>query len=325
MMKQQRPTRRDVLGTITAGAAALACGACRSQPEAQTTAAKEEKMQDKAPEKMPAVFLPHGGGPWPFISPEKVMGGPGTWDQMDHYMRQTLRMTPVARPSAVLLVSAHWEEAVPTVMTSQKPPMLYDYYGFPPESYEVQWPSPGAPEVALHVRELLEEAGIRSAQDDSRGFDHGTFVPMKLAWPQADMPTFQLSLKRGLDPETHFKIGQAIAPLREQGVFIVGSGMSYHNLRSLLGSMRSKHVAQQVARESQTFDAWLNEAMLQDPSRRQQALIEWERAPQARACHPREEHLLPLMVVAGAAAEDQASLPYRDQVLGAYVSAVHFA
>lgn len=324
-MKQRHWTRRQALGSIAAGAAALACGACRGQstePPPRATEEATQKMQTS--KKMPTVFLPHGGGPWPFVAPEKVMGGPGTWDRMDHYMRQTLRMTPVERPSAVLLISAHWEEPVPTVMTAAKPPMLYDYYGFPPESYEVQWPAPGAPEVAQQVRELLEGAGFASAHDAARGFDHGTFVPMKLAWPQADMPTFQLSLKRGLDPAEHFKIGQALAPLRDQGVFLVGSGMSYHNLRSLMGSMRSAHMAQQVANESKAFDEWLAESMGQDPSRRQQALVEWEEAPAARASHPREEHLLPLMVVAGAAAEDQAQVPYRDQVLGAYVSAVHF-
>jgi len=268
----------------------------------------------------PTVFLPHGGGPWPFID-AGAFGQPGMWDRMAAYMH-ALRMTPPARPRAVLVVSAHWEEPIPTVMTAPNPPMLYDYYGFPPEAYEVQWPAPGEPEVAGRVRDLLEGVGIRTGTDSARGFDHGAFVPLKLTWPEADVPTFQLSLQRGLDPARHLAIGRALAPLRDEGVFIVGSGMSYHNLRTLMASMRGAQTA--IADESRAFDDWMVESMDLEPSRRATRLVEWERAPAARACHPREEHLLPLMVVAGAGGEDGASAPYRDTVMGAAVSAVHF-
>lgn len=267
-------------------------------------------------QKLPVVFLPHGGGPWPFLK-ENVFGAPDMWDRMASYMRR-LNMVPPRPPRAVLLVSAHWEEAVPTLMTAPRPPMLYDYYGFPEEAYRVRWPAPGAPELAGEVRELLEQAGIASAVDPARGFDHGTFVPLALAYPDAEMPTTQLSLKKGLDPETHIRIGRVLAPLRDHGVFIVGSGMSYHNLRALIGGDRAE-----VAEASKIFDEWLVETIALEPAARARRLIEWERARAARRAHPREEHLLPLMVVLGAAFEDEASAPYRDVVMHAHVSAVH--
>ena len=273
----------------------------------------------KSAGRMPAVFLPHGGGPWPFVD-IAAFGPAEMWTKMERYMRE-LSILPPTRPRAVLVVSAHWEEAVPTVMTSQNPPMLYDYYGFAPEAYEIQWPAPGAPDVANDILERLQSAGFASAADAERGFDHGTFVPLKLGYPDADIPTLQLSLKHGLDPREHLAIGRLLEPLRDQGVFIVGSGMSYHNLRGLMASMRG---GPSVLDDSRQFDDWLAASMLLEADRRDTRLAEWEQAPRARASHPREEHLLPLMVVAGAAGDDVATLPYRDVVMGAAVSAVHF-
>ena len=178
--------------------------------------------------KMPAVFVPHGGGPWPFI--KDPFGDREELDALAEYLR-SLPSLPKQAPRALLVISGHWEEPAPTVMTSEHPPMLYDYYGFPPESYQVTWPAPGDPALASRVRELLESAGFRTAADLARGFDHGTFVPLKLAFPKADVPTVQLSLKRGLDPAEHIAMGRALMPLREEGVFIIGSGMTFHNLR----------------------------------------------------------------------------------------------
>lgn len=290
-------------------AASIAAGSAASEKPA-------ERSKADAVTRFPTVFLPHGGGPWPFLR-ENVFGAPDMWDGMAEYMR-CLNMIPPRPPRAVLLVSAHWEEAVPTLMTARRPPMLYDYYGFPREAYEVRWPAPGAPELGAEARELLEQAGISSAVDAARGFDHGTFVPLALAYPDADMPTTQLSLERGLDPETHIRMGRALAPLRDRGVFIIGSGMSYHNLRALIGRHRTE-----VAEASRIFDEWLNQTIALEPSARAARLIEWERAPAARRAHPREEHLLPLMVVLGAALEEEASAPYRDVVMHAHVSAIH--
>ena len=272
------------------------------------------------PARMPVVFLPHGGGPWPFID-EKLFGMPGMWDEMSAYMK-ALSMVPPETPRAVLVVSAHWEAEVPTVMSAAQPPMLYDYQGFPPEAYEVEWSAPGDPELAVKIRDRLEAAGIRSGLDAVRGFDHGSFVPMKLAYPGADVPAMQVSLKRGLDPLEHIEIGRALAPLRDEGVYIVASGMSYHNLRELLGRMRARKPG--VIQASLAFDDWLAETVGMAESKRATRLVEWERAPSARAAHPREEHLIPLMVAVGAAGGDPGTLPYRDVVMGAHVSAVHF-
>jgi len=247
----------------------------------------------------------------------------GMYRKMDPYMRG-LSGLPKAAPRAILMVSAHWEEALPTVMTAARPPMLYDYYGFPEQTYSVTWPAPGAPDVAIEVRTALERAGMRTAADETRGFDHGAFVPLALAYPDPKIPTLQLSLRADLDPRQHLEIGRALAPLRDHGVFIVGSGMSYHNLRALLGYMRSRDPKAPLLDDSKAFDEWLAASMTEDVSARETALVEWAKAPAARACHPREEHLLPLHVVAGAAGEDKPSMPYRDVVLGAHISAVQF-
>ena len=327
LLTDARLTRR---GAIVAMGGAVLAAACEGSgltptPPTSDTTHKETPMANndkQTSSRMPAVFLPHGGGPWPWID-ESIFGTPGMWEKMSAYMKG-LNMVPPSRPRAVLVVSAHWEEPTPTVMTAAKPPMLYDYYGFPKEAYEVEWPAPGEPELADEVRELLESAGIESAANAVRGFDHGTFVPLKLAYPDAEIPTTQLSLKKGLDPLEHIKMGRAIASLRDKDVFIVGSGMSYHNMRDFMMHMR-RGGGTTIAEDSKAFDEWLAETIDAAPSDRQQRLVEWDRAPRARAAHPREEHLIPLHVVAGAAAEGDASLPYRDVVMGAHVSAIHFS
>jgi aromatic ring-opening dioxygenase catalytic subunit (LigB family) len=262
--------------------------------------------------RMPAVYVPHGGGPWPFA---ELGFDKSELAALASYLRGLSSVTPT-RPTALLVVSAHWEEAVPTVMTSPSPPMLYDYYGFPPETYAVQWPAPGSPSLAARVRSLLESAGFTTAEDASRGFDHGTFVPLALTYPDADVPTIQLSLKAGLAPAEHIAIGRALAPLRDEGVFIIGSGMSFHNMRGFRDpSLRSS---------ASTFDEWLSKAVLAQPEVRATQLNEWVRAPQARLCHPREEHLLPLMVIVGAAAEDDGVLAFQGAVGRMPVSGYQF-
>jgi aromatic ring-opening dioxygenase catalytic subunit (LigB family) len=263
-------------------------------------------------DRFPVVFVPHGGGPWPFID----VGFPkADVDRLAGYLRSVASVPP-SRPGALLVVSAHWEEPVPKVMTSPRPPILYDYYGFPPESYQITWPAPGAPDLAARVRRLLDGAGIRSESDSERGYDHGTFIPLKLAYPNADVPAVQLSLKRGLDPAEHLAIGRSLIPLREEGVFIIGSGMTFHNLRAFRDP--------RAAPVAEAFDAWLRETMVQDAPERDRRLTQWESAPAARAAHPREEHLLPLMVAAGAAGDDKAAVAFNDTFAGLRLSAYHF-
>ena len=267
-----------------------------------------------SPHRQPAIFLPHGGGPWPWMD-MSAFGGPGAMASLRAWL-EALPSTLSTPPRAVLVITAHWEEAAPTVSSAARPPMLYDYYGFPAETYQVSWPAPGDPALAARVRELLAAAGFQPGEDPKRGFDHGTFVPMSVAWPAADVPTVQLSLVRGLDPDTHLRLGRALAPLRDEGVLIVGSGMSYHNMRGFR--------TPQGAADSVVFDGWLRGVVAEAPEARDAHLRAWSAAPAGRASHPREEHLLPLMVVAGAAGEDLGAVTYGDRVLGTAVLAARF-
>jgi aromatic ring-opening dioxygenase catalytic subunit (LigB family) len=264
-------------------------------------------------ERMPVVFLPHGGGPWPFV--DTRLGDKGELDDLGRYLR-SIRTLPKTAPQALLVVSGHWEADLPTVMTAERPTMYYDYYGFPPESYQIQWPAPGHPKLAARVRELFGAKGFETRADPKRGFDHGTFVPLKLAYPKADVPTVQLSLKRGLDPEEHLAMGRALAPLREEGVFLIGSGMTFHNLQAFR--------ERQATTASEVFDAWLRETATLDAEARDRRLAQWSRAPSGRLAHPREEHLLPLMVIAGAAGKDRGTVAYNGTVMGHRLSAYHF-
>lgn len=259
--------------------------------------------------RLPTVYLPHGGGPCFFM--DWPMGPPGTWDDLAAWLRE-LPSVFGARPSALLVVSAHWEEDVATVTSGPAPDLIYDYYGFPPHTYELTWPAPGHPELAARVASLLEAGGVPVARDDRRGFDHGVFVPLKLSWPEADLPTVALSLRRGLDPGDHLEIGRLLAPLRDEGVAIIGSGMSYHNMRDFNSPSAQVHSA--------AFDAWLAEAVTASPEDREALLAAWESAPSARAAHPREEHLVPLLVAAGAAVDDPGRVDFTGPVLGATVS-----
>jgi aromatic ring-opening dioxygenase catalytic subunit (LigB family) len=306
-------TRRVAIATGLAGAA---MGAAALPGAGRTTSpgAKSDLAQSAGvAERLPVVFLPHGGGPWPFV--DLRIGSKAEQAELASYLRSVSRV-PKSPPKAVLVISAHWEEALPTVMTAANPPLLFDYYGFPPESYEITWPTPGEPALARRVRELLAAAGIESAENSERGFDHGTFVPLKLAYPEANVPTVQLSLKRGLDAKEHLALGRALAPLRDEGVFIVGSGMTFHNLRAF---------GPQSSKVAEAFDGWLRESVPLPQSERDQRLSDWMNAPSARLAHPREEHLLPLMVIAGAAGADRAQVPYNGKILDLRLSAYHFA
>jgi aromatic ring-opening dioxygenase catalytic subunit (LigB family) len=194
--------------------------------------------------------------------------------------------------------------------------MLYDYYGFPPESYQITWPAAGDPALAREVADVLTPAGFTVAEDPARGFDHGAFVPLKVTYPDADLPAIQLSLMRGLNPAQHIALGRALAPLRDRGVFIIGSGMTFHNLRAF-GDPSAVAYAE-------AFDGWLRDVMRRAPDERARGLSEWSTAPAARIAHPREEHLIPLMVATGAAGDDPARLAYNGTFGGARLSAYHF-
>jgi len=263
---------------------------------------------------LPTIFLPHGGGPCFFMDPD---GGPPDpmWRPMQAYLAGLIESLP-ERPRAILIVSGHWEESAFTVHTGERPPLLFDYYGFPPHTYQLRFDAPGGPDLARRAASLLAGAGFATDEDARRGWDHGVFVPLKVAVPHADIPVVQLSLRKDLDPAAHIAAGRALAPLRDEGVLIVGSGMSFHNLRE-----RGAH----VTGRADAWDAALTAAVTDpDPAARAHRVADWERLPNARFAHPSEEHLLPLMVALGAGGDDVATCEFRDHVLGWTVSAYRF-
>lgn len=248
---------------------------------------------------LPTYFLSHGGGPWPFMKEQYGT----TYDVLEASLRDIPQQL-AARPKAVLVVTAHWEENAATFSSSAHPAMIYDYGGFPASTYQIVYPAPGSPALAERASALLSQAGIEARLDPLRGFDHGTFSMLYPVYPEADMPVVQLSLRHGLDPLAHMDIGRALAPLRSESVLILGSGLSFHNLRQF-------GPAGQLA--SHQFDEWLRFAMLElPPAERTAALLHWDGAPYARLAHPREEHLLPLMVALGAAEQEPATLAYHE-------------
>jgi aromatic ring-opening dioxygenase catalytic subunit (LigB family) len=248
--------------------------------------------------RLPTYFIPHGGGPCFFLKPEDFPPGmpKNIWNSLESYLRGIDGLVG-RRPKAVLVISAHWMTPRITLGSAEKHHLLYDYYGFPDYTYQLNYPARGAPEVARRAAELLMSSGIEADFDSERGIDHGVFVPFMLIYPDADVPIVPMSLSQDLDAAKHLEIGRALAPLRDEDVLIIGSGMSFHNMRAI---MTGTHNA-----EAATFDAWLLTAAEAAPDQRTSLLAQWEREPSGRIAHPQEEHLIPLMVAAGAAATDR--------------------
>jgi aromatic ring-opening dioxygenase catalytic subunit (LigB family) len=242
--------------------------------------------------RLPTYFLSHGGGPWPWLKAERG----SMYDQLEASLHEVRRELGQA-PRAVLMVSGHWEADRFLLSSAARPPMVYDYSGFPEHTYRIRYDAPGAPALAETVHAMLERGGVASGLDAQRGFDHGTFTLMHTMYPDADMPLLQLSLRVDYDPAEHIKVGELIAPLRDEGVLIVGSGFSFHDTRG----MRSGAGAEASA----AFDGWLLDTLINSsPDERRQRLLHWSAAPAARAAHPHEDHLMPLMVAVGAAGDD---------------------
>jgi aromatic ring-opening dioxygenase catalytic subunit (LigB family) len=210
-------------------------------------------------------------------------------------------------PKAILVVSGHWEDKVFAVMSSPAPGMVYDFRGFGEDMYEIRYPARGFPEVARQIHSLIQDAGLPARLDPVRGFDHGTYSLLAVAYPKAEVPVVQISIRSDYDPEAHLKLGRALAPLRDDGILIIGSGMSYHNLRSFFhGNGASKEPSAQ-------FNSWLKETLVDSPpAARSARLVEWERAPFARAAQPQEDHLVPLHAVVGAAEQEPAQIVYHE-------------
>ena len=242
-------------------------------------------------------------------------GPADTWHATQRFLESVAASLP-ATPKALLVISGHWEESAFTASTAAAPQLIYDYSGFPAHTYQLTWPAPGAPELAARVAEMLRSAGLPSATDSHRGYDHGVFVPLKVAFPQAEIPVVTLSLDHSLDPSLHIAAGRVLAPLRDDGVLIIGSGMSFHNLRG--------YFQPQSAERSRAFDTWLASAV-ESPAPVRNALLEkWRSAPFAAYSHPREEHLMPLMIAAGAGGDAPGKRVFTDEPMGARISAYRF-
>lgn len=251
------------------------------------------------------LYLPHGGGPLPLF-------GDASHGEMIRFLKEIPRRLGV--PATILVISAHWEETRPTLTNAAHPGMLYDYYGFPAEMYQIRYPAPGQPQLAQRLANII--AASQPAQLDARrAFDHGLYVPLMLMYPDAKIPCIQLSLLKSLNPAEHIALGKSIAVLREENVLIIGSGMSFHNLPAFFNTGNGS---------DEKFDRWLIETCTSlhlSLAEREQRLIDWESAPSARFCHPREDHLLPLHVCLGAAAETPvAEVVFNGKIMGKQVS-----
>jgi len=233
------------------------------------------------------IYIPHGGGPLPLID-----------EASNKNLNEYLRSIPgsISKPDAIIVISAHWEESVVSVTSNPNPPLLFDYHGFPPETYEYQYPVPGYPQLAERSANLLKEAGIEVRLDGDRGLDHGVFVPLMLMYPQADIPCIQISLCDSLDPAFHINVGEALSSLRSENLLVLGSGFSFHNMQVLMSGQTSEDP------KNQAFEQWLVDTCANQnlsESERRQRLIDWDQAPSGPYSHPREEHLIPLHVCYG--------------------------
>lgn len=240
--------------------------------------------------RFPTVFVNHGGGPMPLL---------GRQPELVQNMKDiATNFLPKEEPKAIVVLSAHWESNPIKISSSPKPKMYFDYYGFPPQTYEYEYPAPGSPELADRIQDLLGSHNLKSELDPSRGFDHGVFIPLMIMYPQATIPVVCVSLDASLDAERNMKIGEALSPLRDEGVLIMGSGYSFHNMEAFFGP------TQKTVEGSLAFNQWLKSTIMDTDSDYLEKLKDWDKAPGGRISHPREEHLLPLLMVAAAGGKE---------------------
>jgi 4,5-DOPA dioxygenase extradiol len=253
------------------------------------------------------AFISHGGGPMPLLG-----------DPQHAQLMAALQALPqrLNTPKAIVVISAHWESSVVSITSSAQPGLLYDYHGFPPESYQLRYPSPGAPALAEQLAAVLRSQGHAAQLDNQRGLDHGVFVPLMLMYPQANIPVLQVSLSASLGAAEHIALGQALGALDAADVLFLGSGFSFHNMQGFFMDTPAMRQA------NQGFEDWLGET-LTDPQRSpadiRQRLVDWRAAPGAEHCHPRAEHLMPLHVCFGIAGQ-AASARQQVEVLNKQVS-----
>mmetsp|Transcript_2983 Transcript_2983/g.4903 ORF Transcript_2983/g.4903 Transcript_2983/m.4903 type:complete len:307 (+) Transcript_2983:59-979(+) len=269
----------------------------KTQEEAAETeqAFEASPAQQSGGPRMPCVYVNHGGGPMPLL---------GQQPDLAAYLSGYAANLP-SKPTAIVVVTAHWEEQKPTVSTGTNPQLYFDYGGFPPESYKYKYPAPGSPALAKQIDGLLQGAGIKTATNSNRGWDHGVFVPMMLMFPDASVPIVMLSCLASQDAAAHLAMGEALRPLRDQGVLLVGSGASFHNFNTFFA--RDPTVRGRGEQHSRDFDRFLREQLDGSVpySTRKASLVEWRKHPSSYEAHPRgaAEHLMPFFVCFGAAGE----------------------
>jgi len=240
----------------------------------------------------PAVFVNHGGGPMPLM---------GRQPHLVRHMKEIVsKYLPSTPPKAIVVISAHYESNPIRITSGVNPPLNFDYYGFPAEAYQYKYPAPGAPLLAQRIQSMIQEkSGLPCQLDNKSGFDHGVFVPLMVMYPKAEIPVVVVSLHSSLSATKNIALGEALAPLRDEGVLILGSGQSFHNLDAMI-----RNPTKTTYEASHHFNEWLKTALLDSDDPKGQ-LRNWKAAPGARVAHPREEHLLPLFVTAATSGTPQ--------------------
>ncbi len=249
------------------------------------------------------LYFSHGGGPLPLLNDP-------SHEKMIEFMKNL--PTHLKRPDAIVVISAHWEESVFTIQSGEAPDMMYDYYGFPKEAYSIKYPCKGNPELSHKIAQLFSENGIEYIENDKRAYDHGSYIPLKMMYPESDIPVLQISLNHNLDPLTHIKMGKALRTLLNENILFIGSGFSFHNMRAFDFNGEIVRDPLNDSFQDKLIEVCCNEENEED---RIASLISWKDFPNARYAHPREEHLLPLLVCAGLS-ETVGSKIFDDYILG---------
>jgi len=267
------------------------------------------KVADKI---APIIYIPHGAGPLPLLS-NKGYGN----ERLVPFLKSISEL--IVEPSAILIISAHWETSQASLTSAKQPKLIFDYSGFPKEAYDLQYPVQGQPQLAQEIHTLIKNSGIEVQLEPQRGFDHGVYVPLKLIYPKAHIPCIQLSLIKGLKANAHIALGKALTELRKKNVLIVGSGMSFHNLSLFFRPEKESY------QQSKAFDQWLINTCTNasfSTVEKEDRLITWNKAPYAQCCHPRAEHLLPLHVCFGAASAETptAKVIFNEDFMGAKIT-----
>lgn len=266
--------------------------------------------------RLPVAFVSHGGGPSFFMEapPGDRFADIAAGSDAMKSLQRLPKQLGAEKPTAIVVVSAHWESSHKVLVTgrSEYTKLLYDYGGFPAHTYKLEYRAPGEPQLAKRITELLKNKGLQSELDMNRNWDHGVFIPLKVMYPEANIPVVEISILQSYDPKVHIDIGKALAPLRDEGVLIIGSGYATHNFAG-------------VAAQNRKFvDAMSEVVANQSPENRLKSLEEWDKLPGARDAHRQEDHLMPLHVIAGAGGEDKGQVIYRKDTIGGLMIFAHF-